>query len=116
MRIMAYLLYALIVAVVVLFAAGNWDSVTLRLWDDLVLDIRLPLLMLAMLVLGALPGWILGGITRFRSQRRIRQLERELDALRQDKAAENTAVAAIVAPVAPAVDGTPPLPVSQPGA
>ncbi len=107
---MAYLLYALIVAVVVLFAAGNWDSVTLRLWDDLVLDIRLPLLMLAMLVLGALPGWILGGIARFRSQRRIRQLERDLDALRQEKAAVSAAAVPAV------VDSAPPLPVSQPDA
>ncbi len=107
MRALAYLLYALIVAVLVLFAVGNWDSVTLRLWGDLVMDIRLPVLMAAMLVLGALPGWVSGGISRFRLKRRIRQLEREIDDARAEKSVD--------APVPAIAESAQTLPSSHPG-
>lgn len=57
MKFLKTLLWVVIVALVAVLAARNWRDVTLNLWGDLQADIKLPVLLLIMFVLGFVPAW-----------------------------------------------------------
>lgn len=56
MKFLKTLLWVVIAALAIGLAARNWRDVTITLWGDLQLDIKIPVLMLAMLLLGWLPA------------------------------------------------------------
>ncbi len=58
MKFLKALLWVVIVALVVGVAARNWRDVTITLWGDLQADIKIPVLLLIMFVLGFLPAWL----------------------------------------------------------
>jgi uncharacterized integral membrane protein len=69
-------LFWIVVAVVVaLFCFNNWTRVSLNLWNGLVLDTKLPVLLLVAFLLGLLPTLILWQATRWRLRRRIQSSE-----------------------------------------
>lgn len=78
MRIVTLIFYFLFGALLAWFAARNWDFVTLKLWGDYELAIRLPVLLLLMFLAGALPLAILRYASRWRWSRRVQKLERAL--------------------------------------
>jgi uncharacterized integral membrane protein len=67
---------------VVIFASRNWRDVTVDLWGPFAADIKLPLLMGIMLLLGWLPTWLIG-------RSRLWQLKRKLLLLERPPAASN---------------------------
>jgi uncharacterized integral membrane protein len=71
-RIIAWV--ALLVAAI-LFATNNWTAVEVMIWDGIVLETKIPALMLLSFLLGFLPMWLLNHGTRWRLHRRIRSLE-----------------------------------------
>ncbi|BBE33812.1 DUF1049 domain-containing protein [Sphingosinicella microcystinivorans] len=79
MRIVTLIFYFLFGALLAWFAARNWDFVTLKLWGDYELAIRLPVLLLLMFLAGALPLAILRYASRWRWSRRVQKLERALE-------------------------------------
>ena len=79
MRIVTLSFYFLFGALLAWFAARNWDFVTLKLWGDYELAIRLPVLLLLMFLAGALPLAILRYASRWRWSRRVQKLERALE-------------------------------------
>jgi uncharacterized integral membrane protein len=88
MKLLFWILVALVAAVLALFAASNRESVALGLWPlPFVLDLPLYLAILAALLIGfisgALAAWIAGWRRRRENRRRGRRiaaLERELAA------------------------------------
>ncbi|MEA3539080.1 lipopolysaccharide assembly protein LapA domain-containing protein [Sphingosinicella sp.] len=79
MRIVTLIFYFLFGALLAWFAARNWDFVTLKLWGDYELAIRLPVLLLLMFLIGALPLAILRYTSRWHWSRRVKKLERALE-------------------------------------
>ncbi|MFD0848402.1 hypothetical protein [Sphingosinicella xenopeptidilytica] len=79
MRIVTLTFYFLFGALLAWFAARNWDFVTLKLWGDYELAIRLPVLLLLMFLIGALPLAILRYTSRWHWSRRVKKLERALE-------------------------------------
>jgi uncharacterized integral membrane protein len=67
---------------VAIFASRNWRDVTVDLWGPFAADIKLPLLMGIMLLLGWLPTWLIG-------RSRLWQLKRKLLLLERPPAASN---------------------------
>jgi lipopolysaccharide assembly protein A len=65
---------ALIIAVVV-FAVNNWVPVSLKLWGGLLLDTKLPMLVIVSFIAGFFPLWIWHRGIRWRLKRRILSLE-----------------------------------------
>jgi putative membrane protein len=57
MKFLKALLWVAIATLLILFAIRNWTDLTLNLWGDLQLDIKLPLLLLIMFLAGFLPAW-----------------------------------------------------------
>lgn len=76
MQIVRTVVWLLVFAVVLLFTLGNWDQqVTVRIWQNLVWDTRLPAVVIVSFLLGLLPMWILLRGTSWRLNRRIGHLE-----------------------------------------
>jgi len=103
MRIVTLTFYFLFGALLAWFAARNWDFVTLKLWGDSELAIRLPVLLLLVFLAGALPLAILRYASRWRWSRRVQKLERAL---------EDTQPPAQAAAQPPVLDPAPPPPVA----
>ena len=58
MKFLKTLLWVVVAGFAIGMAAHNWRDVTISLWGDLQLDIKIPVLMLAMVLLGWLPAWL----------------------------------------------------------
>ena len=70
-------LFWMVVAVsIAIFATRNWRDVTIDLWGPLAADIKLPLLMAVMVVLGWLPTWLVLRSRLWHVRRKLMLLER----------------------------------------
>jgi len=70
-------LFWMVVAVsIAIFATRNWRDVTIDLWGPLAADIKLPLLMAVMVVLGWLPTWLILRSRLWHVRRKLLLLER----------------------------------------
>jgi lipopolysaccharide assembly protein A len=64
-------LFWIVVAVIVaLFCFNNWTVVAINLWNGLILETKLPLLLGAFFLLGLLPPLLLWQAARYRLRRR----------------------------------------------
>ena len=59
MQFLKTLFWVLLAVFLALFATRNWSDVTLNLWGDIQVDIKLPVLLLLMFLLGFLPIFLL---------------------------------------------------------
>lgn len=61
--------------VLLIFSANNWKPVEVRIWDTLVVDTKLPALVVVSFLLGLVPMWLISKAGRWRLKRRIQTLE-----------------------------------------
>lgn len=76
MRFISTVLWAIAAVLVALFAYRNWGDVTLNLWGDLQADVKIPVLLLAVFLLGFLPTWLLMRARLWGATRRLEASER----------------------------------------
>ncbi|EKU73269.1 MULTISPECIES: lipopolysaccharide assembly protein LapA domain-containing protein [Sphingobium] len=98
--------WVVIAVALAFFCMANYVPVTVRLWGDMVMETKLPVLLIGAFLLGAMPFWIMARATRWRMKRRLESTERALVAA--------TASAAPATPVTPATVTTPILPDATP--
>ena len=98
--------WVVIAVALAFFCMANYVPVTVRLWGDMVMETKLPVLLIGAFLLGAMPFWIMARATRGRMKRRLESTERALVAA--------TASAAPATPVTPATVTTPILPDATP--
>ena len=82
MRFLKVLLFILLALALAWFAALNWVPVTVRLWAPYELVIRLPVLIIAAVLVGWLPSALFHSLSRWRWTRRLMRTEAELEARR----------------------------------
>jgi uncharacterized integral membrane protein len=75
MQIVRTIIWVLIVAGILLFSVFNWDPVEVTLWDNLVLETRVPVLVIVAFLLGLLPMWLYHRGAKWSLNRRITSLE-----------------------------------------
>ena len=75
MKIIRSVLWVVIIVALALFTAFNWTSVDIRIWEGLVLETKLPVLILVAFLLGYGPMWLTHGTSIWRLKRRIASLE-----------------------------------------
>ena len=95
MAIVRTIFWVLLAVVLVLFAINNWQTVNVRIWNSLVLETKLPALVIGSFLLGLLPTWALYRAQRWRMKRRIAGLEATI-------ARPNTIAPGVVTEPAPA--------------
>jgi uncharacterized integral membrane protein len=76
MQFLKTLFWVLVAVVVVLFSVRNWTSIPISLWDDIQADIKIPILLLIVFLLGFLPTWLLMRTRIWSHRRKVDALER----------------------------------------
>jgi uncharacterized integral membrane protein len=76
MQFLKTLFWVLVAVVVVLFSVRNWTSVPINLWGDIQADIKIPILLLIVFLLGFLPTWLLMRTRIWSHRRKVDALER----------------------------------------
>ena len=86
MQFLKTLFWVLLAVFIALFASRNWSDLTLNLWGDIQVDIKIPVLMLVMFLLGFLPTLLV-------ERARLWAMRRRIDAQERQQAAAVTAPA-----------------------
>ena len=107
MAIVRTILWVLLLAALLLFAANNWTPVEVRIWENLVLNTKLPALIILAFLAGLVPLWLLHRARVWNLKRRIASLE---SAVRTAALAPDTAPASSTAVTAPATPSPSPVP------
>ena len=75
MQFVRTLFWVLILAALLIFTAFNWKPVEVQIWTNLVLETKIPALVIVAFLLGLVPAWLLHRGTKWRLSRRISALE-----------------------------------------
>ena len=76
MQFLKTLFWMVFAVSIAIFATRNWKDVTLDLWGPLAADIKLPVLMGLMVLLGWLPTWLILRGRLWQAKRKLILLER----------------------------------------
>lgn len=115
MQFLKILFWCLLAFVAAVFTFGNWTTVSIQLFGGLVMEINLPLLLLATFLLGFLPTLGYQHLIRWRLRSRLAAAERALETERT-LAAMQAAPAGDVAEPVEATAPASPVPAPPPGA
>ena len=75
MRIIRTGLWVVVLVALILFSMNNWTTVTVKIWEGLLWETKLPALVLLSFVAGWLPTWLVHLAGKWRLKRRISALE-----------------------------------------
>lgn len=75
MQIVRTIVWVLLLVALLLFSAFNWNPVEVKIWEGLVLETKIPALVIISFLLGLVPMWLLHKAQRFQMTRRISSLE-----------------------------------------
>jgi uncharacterized membrane protein YciS (DUF1049 family) len=77
MQFLKTLFWVLLAVLIVMFGDGNWSDVTLNLWGNIQVDIKIPVLMALMFFIGFLPTFLIERARLWAMRRRIEAQERQ---------------------------------------
>jgi uncharacterized integral membrane protein len=80
MQVIRTVIWVLVAVALLLFSINNWQDVEVKIWEDLILQTKLPALVIFSFLLGLLPMWLLSKAGRWRLTRRINSLENSIKA------------------------------------
>jgi uncharacterized membrane protein YciS (DUF1049 family) len=89
MQFLKTLFWVVIAVFLAILASRNWHDVTLNLWGDIQLDIKLPILIGLMFLLGWLPTYLIYRAQLWRQRQRLVNAERQQAALRSQAPVED---------------------------
>lgn len=75
MQIVRTVVWVLILFGLLTFSFFNWDRVEVNLWSSLVLETKVPVLVISAFLLGLVPMWLYHRGMRWRLERRVSALE-----------------------------------------
>ncbi len=81
MQFLKTLFWVALAVILVLFSRANWEAVTLRLWGGLEVDVKLPVLLLTLFLLGFLPMFIIHRARLWSMNRRLEAQARQVAAV-----------------------------------
>ena len=101
MQIVRTIVWVLLLVALLIFSINNWNPVEVKIWEGLVLETKIPALVVIAFLLGLAPMWLMHRISQWYYKRRLGSLE-------------NAARAAALATPAPIVTPSPAEPVAEP--
>jgi hypothetical protein len=75
MGVIRTLVWLVILAVLLAFSYFNWRPVEVQIWENLIVETRIPALVIVAFLLGFVPMWLLHRGVRWRLNRRISGLQ-----------------------------------------
>ncbi len=93
MQIVRTIVWVLLLVALLIFSINNWNPVEVKIWEGLVLETKIPALVVIAFLLGLVPMWLMHRVSQWYYKRRLGSLE---------SAARAAAMAPAAAPVASA--------------
>ena len=79
MQIVRTIVWVLLLVALLVFSIANWEpTVTVRIWEGLVVDTKIPAIVVVSFLIGFVPMWLFHRASDWRSRRRIHSLEASL--------------------------------------
>ena len=75
MKIVRTIVWVLLLVALVIFAVNNWNPVEVKIWEGLVLETKIPALVVIAFLIGLIPMWLLHRASKWNYERRITSLE-----------------------------------------
>ena len=75
MQIVRTIVWVVLLVLLLGFSFFNWKPVEVHIWDNLVLETKVPALVIVSFLLGLIPMWLIHRGSKWRLQRRIAGLE-----------------------------------------
>ena len=75
MQIVRTIVWVLLLVALLLFSINNWNPVEVKIWEGLVLETKVPALVVIAFLLGLVPMWLMHRVSRWYANRRIGSLE-----------------------------------------
>ncbi|QFT78170.1 LapA family protein [Erythrobacter sp. THAF29] len=101
MQIVRTIVWILILLALLTFSFFNWQPVEVTLWDNLVVETKVPALVIIAFLLGLVPTWLYHRSVKWSLNRRIRSLENSLKSNALSQRHEPVAPSTGEAPAAP---------------
>ena len=65
MQIVRTIVWVLLLVALLIFSAFNWNPVEVKIWEGLVLETKIPALVIVSFLIGLVPMWLLHRTQRF---------------------------------------------------
>lgn len=75
MQLIRTVVWVVLLIALLLFSINNWTTVDVKIWEGLILETKLPALVLLAFLLGLVPMWLLSKAGRWRMKRQISTLQ-----------------------------------------
>ena len=75
MQIVRTIVWVLLLVALLLFSAFNWKPVEVKIWEGLILETKIPALVIVSFLIGLVPMWLLNRAQKFALSRKISSLE-----------------------------------------
>ena len=75
MQIIRTVVWVVLLIALLLFSINNWTTVDVKIWEGLILETKLPALVVLAFLLGLVPMWLLSKAGRWRMKRQISTLQ-----------------------------------------
>ena len=95
MQIVRTIVWVLLLIALLIFSINNWNPVEVKIWEGLVLETKIPALVVIAFLFGLVPMWLMHRVSQWYYKRRLGSLETAARA-----AAMTPAPAPVPAPVA----------------
>lgn len=71
MKFLQILFWVIILVLIIIFSVNNWTPITISIWGGVLVDTKLPVLIVGSFLIGFLPLYILHRIMKWRLNRKI---------------------------------------------
>ncbi|MCL6251807.1 DUF1049 domain-containing protein [Altererythrobacter sp. KTW20L] len=115
MQVVRTVIWVLLLVALAIFTYANWVPVTVRIWDNLLVDTMLPAIVMLSFAIGFVPMWLYHRAAKWQLHRRIAALEVASRTAAATPVQQPTVVVDEVAVVDPEPTA-PPTPTPHPGA
>jgi putative membrane protein len=75
MQIVRTIVWVLLLVALVIFSFNNWNPVVVKIWEGLVLETKIPALVVVAFLLGLVPMWLMHRVSQWYYKRRLGSLE-----------------------------------------
>jgi len=93
MQFLKTLFWVVTAVFLAILASRNWHDVTLNLWGDIQVDIKTPVLIGAMFLVGWLPTYLIYRAKLWRQRQRLESIERQQAVVRTEPSVEDVPAA-----------------------
>lgn len=75
MKVVRTIVWVLLLVALLIFSVNNWNPVEVKIWEGLILETKIPALVVVSFLIGLVPMWLLHRASSWNYERRLSSLE-----------------------------------------